>query len=582
MGLLKKIFGKEENQKLKKISKINKIEIPPKKKPRKLKRIKNSTSSVFFDKHGNLIREQNPKTENVAEKREKIKRENLQKKRFEEEKRAQSFNTQAEPYDFPGDIFKSIKESAIKFRDSVIPIKTVNGAKGKAQMILKLPGKIKIAFLTAFLLIVFLISAISFNVWVSSFSDKENASVLTEDEIAKLNRLLDNSYPSERGLSLRPLPYPAKSAKLDVVSGAAILVDAESGCVLFEKNADTVIPPASITKLFVMYIAFKEIEAGRIHLNDIVPLPEKTWAVNLPRDASLMFLGQGQTVTLDELLCGLAVASGNDAALAVAYFISGSPAAFVERMNGECRRLGLKHTHFVEPSGYDENNQTTARELAEFSRIYVTRFPESIERYHSLKSFAYPLKKNLPAWQQDAGDTKAVKQKNTNPLLGLLDGVDGIKTGFIYESGYNLALTAKGSKEGNAGRIHDGTAMMEWAFNAFYDYRPSGESIYVPALASNGEKFVNLVPAWTTSIPVPHLVGETAKESASQVKIAVNIPPYIYGEVKAGEKYGEIKYKLGDVTLATVPLIAAKNAGKSGLWGRFWGTLAKRKLEQKK
>jgi D-alanyl-D-alanine carboxypeptidase (penicillin-binding protein 5/6) len=299
-------------------------------------------------------------------------------------------------------------------------------------------------------------------------------------------------------------------------------------------------------------------------------------------------------VTLRELLKGLAVASGNDAALAVADYISGSTKAFVERMNEECASLGLSKTRFVEPSGYDEHNLTTARELAAFCCEYIKRFPQSVEEFHSAPSIKYPLEKNLPSWQKSRGDSAAVYQKNTNPLLGVLEGCDGIKTGFIYESRYNLALTAKrngvryisvtmmgtgvGSKQGNAGRVHDGTEMMEWAFSSFADYNPNENLpafFAVPALASNNKngQFVKLVPAWNNSITVPHLNATTALEDAKNVKVLVNIPKFIFGGVKMGETYGQIQYRLGDVVLETVPLVADRTYEKSGLLGRMLGAL---------
>ena len=342
-----------------------------------------------------------------------------------------------------------------------------------------------------------------------------------------------------------------------------------------------------------MYIVFKDIEAGKISLDDIVPIPERSWAINMPSDASLMFLGQGQIVTLRELLTGLAVASGNDAALAVAAYISGSTKAFVERMNEECSALGLVHTHFVEPSGYDENNLTTARELAAFCKEYISRFPQSVEEFHSAPSIKYPLQKNLPPWQKDRGDSAAIYQRNTNPLLGVMDGCDGIKTGFIYESRYNLALTVQrngvrfisvtmkgtgvGSKQGNEGRVHDGTEMMEWAFQSFADFDPSDlpDSYAVAALGSkntNG-KFVNLVPAWKNTLTVPHLVGETAKDDAARVTASVNIPRFLYGGVEAGEVYGQIQYKLGDAVLESVPLVSDRSYEKSEIFGRILGSL---------
>ena len=430
-----------------------------------------------------------------------------------------------------------------------------------------------------------------FFVWSASFKKLSNIRPLTEEQSASLTAFLDNTYPLNRGTNLKPLPYPIVEANLDVGAESAILIDVSNGCILFEKNADELIPPASITKLFVMYIAFKEIEEGSLSLDEYVQPPEMSWAINMPSDSSLMFLGQGHKVTMKELLKGLAVASGNDAALAVAYRISGSTKAFVERMNYEAQALGLTNTHFEEPSGYSEKNITTAKELAQFCRIYINRFPESLSDYHSQKEIRYPKKENLPSWQQDKGDSMAIYQKNTNPLLGVLEGCDGVKTGFIYESGYNLALTCirdnvrflsitmkgpgTGSKQGNFWRVKDGTTMMEWAFSSFADYRPwehVAQRYTVPCPGAKS-KFVNLVPAWTCSVTVPHIMAETALEDASNVHAEISIPRYIFGGTTLGGIYGQIQYKLGDTVLETVPLVSDRMIKKAGLWGRFWGAL---------
>lgn len=453
--------------------------------------------------------------------------------------------------------------------------------------------------LSALGIIIFSALLFAFLAYSSSFTKIENVRPLSTDQETEFSALLNSLYPEKRTSILKELPYSVSKANLDVWAGSAILIDASNGCVLFEKNADAIIPPASIAKLFVMYIVFKDAAEGKISLDDVVPLPERSWAVNMPSDASLMFLGQGQTVTLRELLKGLAVASGNDAALAVADYISGSTKAFVARMNEECEALGLTHTHFVEPSGYDENNLTTARELAAFCCEYIKRFPQSVEEFHSSPSIKYPLQKNLPSWQKDRGDSSAIYQKNTNPLLGVMEGCDGIKTGFIYESRYNLALTAKrngvryisvtmmgtgvGTKQGNAGRVHDGTEMMEWAFQSFADFNPREnlpEFYAIPALGSKNTNggFVKLVPAWNSTITVPHISGNTALDDAKNVTATVNVPRFIYGGVEMGKAYGQIQYKLGDTVLETVPLVADRSYEKSGVLGRMLGALVSWRL----
>lgn len=428
--------------------------------------------------------------------------------------------------------------------------------------------------------------------YVRSFAHGERTPQPTAEQRAYLSDCLDATYPAKRRNILRALPYGTNPAVLDIAAESAILIDTANGCVLYEKNADEAIPPASIAKLFVMYIAFQEIAAGRVSLDDVVPLPENSWAVNLPRDASLMFLGQGQTVTLRELMRGLAVASGNDAAIAVATYLSGSVKDFVARMNDEAQQLGLRYTHFVEPSGYSEDNVTTARELAAFARVYVNRYPQSLTDFHSVPEISYPLEANLAPWMKDRGDSMAVTQRNTNVLLHTLDGCDGLKTGFIYESGFNIALTARRdgmrylsvtmrgpgrtTREGNQFRERDGRTLMEWAFASFADYIPLEHIQPSYPLAVTGAKgrFTRLEPAWTTPISVPHVTGETPHDAAAQVTATVVLPTHIFGGTRAGEAYGKIEYKLGDLVLETVPLVSDRTVARAGLWGRFWGTLA--------
>ncbi len=459
------------------------------------------------------------------------------------------------------------------------------------SIILKKLKDNKIVFCTCLFFLFTVICVCTFYAYVLQYKNINNISQLDQNQYDELETILNKRYQQERSIHAKPLPYPVVQANLDVTSGAAIIIDASNGCILYEKNSDEVISPASITKIFVMYIVFEELEKGNISLDDIVPLPRQCWAVSLPFDASKMFLNQGQTVTVRELLQGLAVASGNDAAIALALYISGSVDSFVERMNSEVSALGFKNTHFVEPSGYDEHNLTTAKELASFARIYINRFPQSIKDYHSLSKIEYPKKHNLPLYLQDKGDSTAVIQYNTNPLLGKMEGCDGLKTGFIYESRYNLALTAmrrgvryisvtmkglgQGSRQGNAYRIHDGTEMMEWAFAGFADYDPKNTIAQEIIIATPGskQKGVKLVPAWTNTITVPAVNYTDPQEAVKNVKAAIKVPPYIYKQAKKSQSYGQIVYSLDGSILETVPLVCDRDAEEGSLWTRMWGKL---------
>lgn len=432
---------------------------------------------------------------------------------------------------------------------------------------------------------VFLLLVIAFTLHVVNLRNIRPPLSLSENESATLSLIRKKAQKDT--LSLRTIPYESAQSRLSLTAVSAILIDAETGAILYKKNANEKIPPASMTKLVVMYIVFKEIASGRISYDDIVPLPKECWAKNMPPDSSLMFLGNGQTVTVKELLTGLAVASGNDAAVALAYYISGSVPSFVERMNAEIKALGLQETHFVEPSGYDERNMTTAEEFAAFSRRYVMDFPDSINLFHSCREIYYPLSKNLSA--QNAakyGDSLAVHQKNTNPLLGLLDGVDGLKTGFIYESGYNLALTAKrngrryisvtmkgagkGSKQGQANRVKDGSALMEMAFasyDIFRDKTPPECTIRVLASKTKSAKLVCAASSVSLTIPI---------EYRERVSKRVSIPPYIFGAQKAGSVFGRVEYYCGDDVIASFPLILDRNTQEASSFTRAIDRLSAR------
>lgn len=412
---------------------------------------------------------------------------------------------------------------------------------------------------------------------------------LTAQQQQALNAQLDSLY-EERTKLVSPLPYQTVPAKLSINAESAILIDTATGSILFEKNADEQIPPASMTKIVEMYVVFSAVKAGQVSLDDIVPLPKECWATNMPHDASLMFLSEGQQVTLRELLLGLAVASGNDASVAVANYIAGGMDAFVQRMNDAVLSLGLKHTHFVESSGYSENNITTARDFVSFAREYINTFPEAITDFHSQEKISYPLQHNLPSWQQDQGDSQAVTQYNTNKLLGVLPGCDGLKTGFINESGYNLALTAKrygtrflsvtmrgpgkGTAQGNRYRTQDGTTLMEFAFGGFADYHaPVGDKahVFTVPVAGAHDKTIQLVPAFDETLTVPFITSDSPGGAASSVVVSASIPSCIYKQAECGKQYGTLTYKIGNTVLRTIPLVADRTDRHGSPYRIFMG-----------
>ncbi|MBR1637797.1 MAG: D-alanyl-D-alanine carboxypeptidase [Treponema sp.] len=452
------------------------------------------------------------------------------------------------------------------------------------------PVKIAAGGVSAIIIIFFVSLFTTAAVRFHQFSEIKEAAPLSQEELFSLNDLMLSRYP-ENFQKIKNLPYSIPEPKLDVYAESAILIDVSNGCLLYEKNADQVIPPASMTKLFALYVVDEEVAAGNLSYDQIIPLPPESWACNMPPHSSLMFLGEGQKVTLEELLLGLSVCSGNDAAYALAYTICGNIEDFVERMNLVASDMGLTHTHFVESSGYSEKNTTTAREMAVFAREYLKRHPDSLERYHGVPSFTYPKEKNLAPGDsllaQDFSQglprhiTMPITQKNTNPLLGLLEGCDGLKTGYIDESGYNLSLTAKrgqtrylsvtmkgpgrNAAEGQAGRVHDGKELMEWAFYSFADY--SIEDFvhpYMLKICGASQKSLNLIPSFSEKIvTVPYIYGDSMQANLDAVQVKVSLPDYLMGAVEQGEEAGQISVILGDYVLQTIPLIADREVKKS-------------------
>jgi D-alanyl-D-alanine carboxypeptidase len=219
---------------------------------------------------------------------------------------------------------------------------------------------------------------------------------------------------------------------------AVCVVDVATGRILYEKNSERQIPPASMTKLMTSRVVLEAVQRGEISLSDTAVISSASDFRSMPEDSSLMFLEEGHTVTYRELLQGLAIPSGNDAAVAVAENLCGSVEAFVEEMNFTAYRMGLDRTMFVEPSGYSPENLTTASEYAKFCRAFVRDFPEQLELYYGIKTFSYPKPHN------GEGKYGKITQNNHNELIVAgFPGVTGLKTGFIDASGYNLALSVE-------------------------------------------------------------------------------------------------------------------------------------------
>ncbi|MDR1636018.1 MAG: D-alanyl-D-alanine carboxypeptidase [Treponema sp.] len=364
----------------------------------------------------------------------------------------------------------------------------------------------------------------------------------------------------------------------ELFSRAAVLMDAETGAVLYRKNPDLEIPPASLTKLMTIHLALEEIAAGRASLDEVLSPPQESWAVNMPPRSSLMFLAAGQRLSLRELILGMAIPSGNDAAVAVALRFAPSVGDFVEMMNREARRLGLRATRFVEPSGISEDNRTSAADFARFCRIYLQLHPETLADYHSVPEFAYPKAENLAERYREKNG--AILQPNRNNLLKDFPGVDGLKTGYIDEAGYNIALTAEregtrfiavilgapAARGGDRLRDEDGRKLLAWAFGNFKTLRPQiGEP--EPARIWKGkENTAELRAGEDPVFTVPANRG-------NRLRLGTELIDPLIAPLPASYRVGDIILSDDQGELRRIPLLTSREYGEGNFFKRLWDSI---------
>jgi D-alanyl-D-alanine carboxypeptidase (penicillin-binding protein 5/6) len=376
----------------------------------------------------------------------------------------------------------------------------------------------------------------------------------------------------------QPSLAPYLAAAPEIESRAAVLIDAETGIVLYAKNPGEEIPPASLAKLMTIHLVLKEIDAGRASLDEIVSVGRESWAASQPPNSSLMFLAPGQTVTLREILLGLAVSSGNDAAVAAALHVAPSVQDFAATMTAEARRMGLAKTSFVEPSGISENNLTTAAEYTSFCREYIRLHPRALAELHSVGEFSYPKAANVN--EAFRGRPNTITQANRNNLLRTFSGVDGLKTGYIDESGYNIALTAErnntrfitvilGAPAGFGGdriRDRDGERLLSWAFASFKTVRPVIDDIQPARLWKGKEKTVALLPAEPLSFTAP--AGR-----ASSIRYSVIADDPLIAPLPAQYPAGWLVFTDDEGEVRRLRLLTAKAYPRGNIFKRAWHSI---------
>ena len=339
---------------------------------------------------------------------------------------------------------------------------------------------------------------------------------------------------------------PATTADFDVPCAAAILVDEDSGTVLYEKNADARRPIASITKVMTLLLTFEALEAGKISLDDFVPVSEHAYHMG----GSQIWLEPGEEMTLNDMLKAICISSANDAAVAVAEYVGGSEPAFAEMMNARAAELGMTNTHFVNACGLDEpEHLSTARDVAAMSREMLLHHTE-VRDYCSI-------------WMDTlrGGATQLV---NTNKLLKSYSGITGLKTGTTGKAGVCISASAErdglrliavvlGAASGKE-RFQAASTLLDYGFSHFESAAaelPADAPLSLPVKRGTAES-VTL----TYTAPERCLMP---KGESSTLQVALDLPQKLAAPIRAGETVGTVKISNGSAELASYPVTAAQD-----------------------
>ncbi|MFO1066965.1 MAG: D-alanyl-D-alanine carboxypeptidase family protein [Geminicoccaceae bacterium] len=349
----------------------------------------------------------------------------------------------------------------------------------------------------------------------------------------------------------------APARAFDTTAQAAIMIDFRTGAVLFEKNPDEPRPPASMSKLMTAYMAFDALRAGRLKLDDMLPVSEQAWKMG----GSQMFLEVGDRVAVKDLLRGIIIQSGNDACVVMAEALAGSEAAFAEQMNAKAKELGLTSSSFRNASGLDEpGHLMSVRDLATLARRIITEFPDFYPIYSEIE-FTY------------AG----IKQQNRNPLLhSKVPGVDGMKTGHTDDAGYGLVASAKrgdqrlilviAGMESPRARAAEAERLLEYGFREFKEYTlfPAGQPVRDVAVWLGEKPRLPLVPQQTVAVTL-------SREARQGMVVKLVFDDPVAAPIAKDQPVGRVEVTAPGTQPFTVPLLAGEAVAEAGMLGRLTG-----------
>jgi len=351
---------------------------------------------------------------------------------------------------------------------------------------------------------------------------------------------------------------PAAVPPPSIAAKSYLLLDVLSGQLLVTQNADELREPASLTKLMTAYLTFRALREKLLTPSQMVTVSEKAWRA----EGSRMFIEPKKTVSVDELLHGEIVQSGNDAAIALAETVAGSEEGFVERMNQEAARIGMKNTHFVNATGLPASKQaSTAADLALLAAALIRDFPEYYPLY-SIKEYRY----------------NNITQSNRNRLLWTDPYVDGVKTGFTDAAGYCLIASAKRGPRrllsvvlgagSDAARASESQKLLNYGFQ-FYD---------TVQLYQNGQA-VGSLKVWkgaTDTVSAGFVADQYVtlpKGQAPKLKLTMEAVEPLIAPVTKGQRVGVVKVTLDGKPVGDYPLLALTDVPSGSLWSRAWDTI---------
>ena len=373
-------------------------------------------------------------------------------------------------------------------------------------------------------------------------------------------------------LAAAAVPIHAAAPPFDTPAPIAYLIDLSSHAVLYEKDADRRMPPASMAKMMTVYVAFDMLKKGELKLDQTFQVRPETWAKwHGPAAGSTMFLSSGESVSVENLLKGIVTLSGNDACVVLAEGISGSEEAFVARMNDTAKRLGLNNSQFGNSNGWPDEGRTyvTARDLAKLASATIEDHPAYYKRFYSLPSFT---------WGKTLGAGTDITQANRDPLLGRVAGADGLKTGHTDEAGYGftgsaeqggrrLVMVVAGLGSFNQ-RIEQSVKFIEWGFRA-WSTKPllkAGQRVETAQVQLGDASTVGLVAPRNLAVTMP-------AGSMTGMKVSVRYEGPIKAPISKGQHIADLVVETPSTPPQVMPLVAEAAVGRAGFFGRAWAGL---------